>query len=124
MIIIYSKTDGRIKRWLSIPPNEIGINMDAERESYIESDCVGDATHVVNGKLVKKDDRTSEDRLTEIRMERDALLFQADIINCNAEKWSTMTPEQQQAWRTYKQELRDFPAVCNADNPMWPKPPA
>ena len=123
MIIIYSKADGKIKRKLSIPLSDLEINMNAETEGYIERECAGDATHVVGEELVKKETRTAEECLAKIRMERDSRLFQADIIHCNAERWSAMPPEQQLAWKTYKQALRDLPAVCDPFSPTWPSQP-
>ena len=27
------------------------------------------------------------------------------------------------AWASYRQALRDFPAVCDPANPVWPEPP-
>lgn len=60
-----------------------------------------------------------------VRDYRDNLLNTCDTVYCNAEKWAAMTADQQQAWATCKQALRDvpeqngFPYVVN-----WPVMPA
>lgn len=35
----------------------------------------------------------------------------------------SLTAEQKQAWIEYRQALRDFPAVCDPTNPVWPEKP-
>ena len=59
-----------------------------------------------------------------IRPERDRLLDEVDVKNCNADKWETMTAEEKEAWRTYKQALRDLPTTIVYDNEVWPVMPA
>jgi len=64
-------------------------------------------------------------KLEEIRRKRDALLDEADLKYCNADKWETMTAEEKGVWRTYKQALRDLPATTeDPANPVWPEMPA
>lgn len=58
-----------------------------------------------------------------VRMKRNSLLAEADLVYCNSDRWEQMTELQKQAWREYKQALRDLPATCNPDDPVWPEPP-
>jgi hypothetical protein len=69
---------------------------------------------------------TREDRLMPLRLERDRRLNECDTIYCNADRWELLTPEEKALWRTYKQELRDLPALVDdneIDNPTWPVMP-
>jgi len=59
-----------------------------------------------------------------IRPERDRLLDEVDVKYCNADKWETMAAEEKEAWRTYKQALRDLPTTIIYDNEAWPVMPA
>ena len=60
-----------------------------------------------------------------VRDYRDNLLNVCDIICCNAERWSAMTAEQQQAWEAYKQALRDVPTQAGFPYTVnWPAMPA
>ena len=58
-----------------------------------------------------------------VRMKRNSLLAEADLVYCNSDRWEQMTELQKQAWREYKQQLRDLPATRDPDNPVWPEPP-
>jgi hypothetical protein len=58
--------------------------------------------------------------LVNIRQKRNQLLDECDLVYCNAERWETFTAEQKEAWRWYKQALKDFPAYCDPYNPVWP----
>jgi hypothetical protein len=57
----------------------------------------------------------------QIRPERDALLNEVDLKHCNAERWELMTAEEKQAWREYKQALRDLPETVDVKG--WPVKP-
>lgn len=59
----------------------------------------------------------------EIRPKRNGLLDSTDTIYCNAERWESMTTEMKQAWKTYKQALRDLPATIDYNNQIWPTRP-
>ena len=61
--------------------------------------------------------------IDKIRMKRNNLLTYTDMVYCNAEKWESMSIAQKTAWREYKQRLRDFPSICDLENPIWPDPP-
>jgi len=61
-----------------------------------------------------------EELLANIRERRNELLNESD--------WTqlpdvALTESKKQTWRDYRQALRDFPATCNPNNPIWPKPP-
>jgi len=71
----------------------------------------------------KKPEADRQKALDKIKKERDKLLDDADIRNCNAEKWESMTPEKKQEWKKYKQDLRDFPSHCDPFHPVWPVKP-
>lgn len=60
---------------------------------------------------------------TVIRPKRDQLLNEVDMIWCNADKWESMTQEKKQAWREYKQALRDLPGIIDYRAPVWPTAP-
>jgi hypothetical protein len=61
--------------------------------------------------------------LITIRERRNVLLDECDLVYCNAERWDVMTDQQREAWRAYKQALRDFPETCDPYNPNWPEKP-
>ena len=59
-----------------------------------------------------------------VRDYRDNLLNTCDTVYCNAERWSAMTAEQQQAWEAYKQALRDITAQSGFPQEVkWPQKP-
>ena len=54
-----------------------------------------------------------------LRMERDELLAESDWRDLPSYPGSN-----QEAWRTYRQQLRDLPADTeDASNPIWPEKP-
>lgn len=63
---------------------------------------------------------TREECLTGIRYRRNQLLSETDWTQLAD---AAMNEETKTAWRTYRQALRDFPAVCNPYSPEWPKRP-
>lgn len=60
------------------------------------------------------------DPMPEIRERRNYLLAACDWTQLPD---AALTPEQKAAWAVYRQQLRDFPAVCDPNNPVWPVPP-
>jgi hypothetical protein len=68
---------------------------------------------------------SSEEKIESIRLQRDYLLQQTDWVTIRAV--DTETPESQ-AWKNYRQALRDFPANVNVNLPIeqivWPQKPA
>ena len=64
-------------------------------------------------------------KLASIRLQRDFLIAQSDWRVIKATE--TNTPEDQ-AWKNYRQALRDFPNLVNVNLPIeqivWPQPPS
>ena len=63
---------------------------------------------------------TTEEKMAAIRAERDNLLT-------NSDKYMLpdypVTEEQREAWKIYRQALRDMPETCDPNAPIWLKPP-
>lgn len=60
----------------------------------------------------------------DVRARRDELLAESDI-EVLPDRWALMSPEEQHAWATYRQALRDIPE--SHEDPLqveWPKKPA
>jgi hypothetical protein len=58
-----------------------------------------------------------------VRRQRDALLVASDN-RALADRWASMTTQQQQAWAQYRQELRDVPEQPGfPQTVVWPTPP-
>ena len=53
-----------------------------------------------------------------LRLERDQLLSQSDWRDLPSYPGSN-----QEAWRTYRQQLRDLPSTTDPSNPTWPTAP-
>ena len=58
--------------------------------------------------------------LTGIIQERNRKLEESDWTQVNDNGLSDETKE---AWRVYRQALRDLPATYDPENPVWPTPP-
>lgn len=59
----------------------------------------------------------------EVRRERNTILAKSDS-SVLPDKWSTMTQEQQTAWATYRQALRELPEQSGfPNNVTWPTQP-
>jgi hypothetical protein len=63
---------------------------------------------------------TSDELLSIIRAKRNALLAECDWI---ALPDSPLTENKKYSWKIYRQKLRDFPAICDLENPKWPEKP-
>src|SRR5690625_581590 len=66
---------------------------------------------------------TTDDYWEDVRSKRDALLQESDI-EVLPDRWALMSPEEQHAWATYRQALRDIPE--SHEDPLqveWPKKP-
>jgi len=63
---------------------------------------------------------TDEEKLADIRIQRDWLLTNSDkyIIPDYP-----LSEAERDKWREYRQALRDFPETCDIDNPLWPISP-
>ena len=58
-----------------------------------------------------------------LREERNSRLLKSDAYVL-PDRWSAYTPEQQTAWATYRQALRDLPEnTTDPFNPVWPVKP-
>ena len=120
-------------------PSEMTIGEDGEPryktrlERVLEGSEELDPTEkIVNMEIVPKSPRelvidgliTREEWLdAEIRPERDTRVNEIDLAYCNAMEWELMDASEKQAWRDYKQALRDFPAIVDSANVVWPKRP-
>lgn len=60
---------------------------------------------------------TVEEKLAAIRDERDRLLAESDKYMLSD---YPVTDAEREAWKTYRQALRDMPETCDPNNPTWP----
>jgi len=63
---------------------------------------------------------STEELLATLRAERNRLLTESDkymLVDY------PISEEQREAWKTYRQALRDMPETCGMDNPVWPAAP-
>ena len=59
-----------------------------------------------------------------LRQDRNRLLANSDA-RVLPDRWTAYTTEQQSAWATYRQELRDLPQnTVDPFNPIWPAEPS
>jgi len=75
-------------------------------------------------KWVTDEAKQDEELWFRVRMERDQLLNDFDIVYCNSERWSKYTEVQKQLCTDYKKALKDIPQ--NFSNPLtiiWPEIP-
>ena len=122
IIAVYRVTDGYITRFVDCPEDHISIQCQDDENYY--ADPPADATHIIAEKPcivpVEPIPPTPEQVMRQIKIERNSRLSRSD--------WTqlpdvTLTNEQKAAWAAYRQQLRDFPAICNPANPVWPTPP-
>ena len=60
----------------------------------------------------------------ELRMEREGLLAEVDVIAGNALRWASLSAEEQNAWAVYRQALLDVPQQAGFPNDVvWPVKP-
>ena len=67
---------------------------------------------------LKIDELTAAEPMRLLREERDRLLSQSDWRDLPSYPGSN-----QEAWRTYRQQLRDLPSTTDPSNPTWPTAP-
>lgn len=122
-IFIVRKSDGLILRRLSCPEAEICINVHDGEFSITAID--GDYNHYNEdiGFYKVNDVIPDEIKILHIRQYRDGLINEADLVYCNAERWSRMSDIEKEKWIDYKQQLRDFPYNCDINNPIFPARP-
>lgn len=74
--------------------------------------------------LIEDGSPTVEDYWADVRGKRDQLLAESDI-EVLPDRWALMSPEEQHAWATYRQALRDIPDSHEDPRQVeWPKKPA
>jgi hypothetical protein len=121
-IAVYRKTDGFIVKRITCPINDVDLQCNENEEFYLN--CSDTVTHIISGTpitiVLEPPPFTQEELLCEIRCKRDMLLDNTDLKYCNAERWYNMPPEKQIEWSNYKQALREFPTICDIQNPIWP----
>jgi hypothetical protein len=122
---IYDVATGEIKRRISTSQEGILINV-FDGEDYIEGEYSDETYIVVNGVAQQKPkselDAIAAERATaQMKMRRDMLLNASDFTQVPD---APFTSEQQQAWRVYRQALRDLPDNINdIFNIAWPVEP-
>ncbi len=63
-----------------------------------------------------------KEKLIPIRAERDRRLTKSDI-HCLVDNYNKLTATQKTEIETYRQALRDLPAIVNVDTPVYPVKP-
>lgn len=136
---IYSKTTGQIIKNLFCLAEELPVNYDSSVESYLELEINGNEYYVdiSNQQLVQIPSRPNNwsnfDFVTKqwvgnesqaiifITNRRKKILYESDWTQIPN---NPLTSEQQTAWATYRQELRDIPSQSGYPfNVVWPTPP-
>lgn len=102
------------------PEGELGQYL-TEGSRYVAGAYSPHEYEIVDNEFRLRD--TANAKIAQIKEIRKALLNETDLIYCNAERWTNMTTDKQQAWSAYKQALRDFPNTCDINNPIWPELP-
>lgn len=124
-IAIYNSKTGQIRQSMFCPENMVDIQCQDGEEFYLN--CPPDATHIIGNEPVAVAPPpyvpSADELLFHIRQARDQKLDVVDLKYCNAERWAAMTAEQRQTWSNYKKSLRDLPATCDPENPVWPVMP-
>jgi hypothetical protein len=65
----------------------------------------------------------TEGEAARVRAKRNTLLIESDVMVL-PDRWAVMTPEQQTAWATYRQALRDITAQSSFPwEVQWPTQP-
>lgn len=62
----------------------------------------------------------NDSALKDIREKRTKLLVESDWTALTD---ADLTTAEKTKWKTYRQALRDFPANCDPENPVWPVKP-
>lgn len=110
--VVYNKTSARLSHIVAdlgpIPTEDTAIAPDREYPKWDGEKWVFDKEKWLD---------------SYVRPLRQALIDEADLKYCNAEKWEGMNETERAAWSTYKQALRDLPATIDPDNPVWPEKP-
>lgn len=133
--IKYTYTTVSNPQWLNSTQTQIGlyVNFDhlAEESVFFTADPNDIEPHGVElyNRAVAGDfgtiasyspepDLTGDDAMVYVRRKRDTLLTQSDI-SVLPDVWQNMTTDQQTAWSTYRQALRDLPANYSNPTVSW-----
>lgn len=102
----------------TVIPKEAMPITDEEQKLYATNEYVRGA----DGKPYKKPQRTpsTEELIAAIRVKRNKILAESDWTQLPD---APLSIEQKQVWKTYRQQLRDFPSTCDAAKPAWPLTP-
>lgn len=117
---IYNKETGEIVRRAHGDINLVVSCINMEEEFFLN--CPDDATHIINNEAIKrvKDPLSIDVLMVSIRCRRGELLSCSDWTQVSD---VPLTAEKKAEWVVYRQQLRDFPDVCDVNNPVWPTAP-
>lgn len=116
------RNNGTVKACVTVPEDEL-VYYQGEDEIATPGKPPSKHHIFLGNKWVLSAELQTTFLLHKIRAIRTNILNDIDQVYCNAERWSSMTPEKQQEWANYKQALRDFPETCDPGNPVWPEKP-
>lgn len=136
-ITVYDAKSGQILRTLTLPvvadatgqrmidPEALALNV-SDGEAWIAGRYSSRDFAIIDGQPVDilpapdAAQRDREEAIASIRAERNRRLAASD--------WTQMpdaplSEDQRDAWRAYRQALRDMLADCDPDDPVWPEIP-
>ena len=113
---IYNISDGIICRFVNCPPDHIEMQLSSNEEYYLN--CGDQHTHIINNIPIAID-KVSDD-VDLVRFKRDCLLQSSDWTQIPD---APLIIEKKKEWAAYRQQLRDFPDICDPENPVWPVAP-
>ena len=120
--VVYRESDGLIMYAGSVPEEMLKLQAVPDGCALLVDDSYSadKHSHVVDGALAADDGMMAERKMLSIRVQRNTLLSASD--------WTQMpdaplTADKKAAWAAHRQALRDFPATCDPDNPVWPEMP-
>ena len=134
---VYKKQTGQIVRSGVCPDNMFDLQIVEDDEKIIESKASWEFNYIKNGIVLQMPNKPSNfhvfDYLKEcwipnfdladfdIKNKRNQLLQQSDWTQIPN---NPLTPDQQQQWAVYRQELRDITTQSGYPfNVVWPTPP-
>lgn len=129
----YAKFKENGEREMSVAQNVHFIN-EEELQPYLDQGFVSisdeDQKLYASGQYIRGTDGkpterpphapTTEKNLADIRAKRDRLLFDTDkymLVDY------PITDAKREAWKIYRQALRDMPETCDPGNPIWSERP-
>jgi hypothetical protein len=116
---IYDTASGEILAEMEAPCAYVMDSLLGGQEIFLN--CPAGMTHIVGGEPVKIVPAvTDAEAIRTLRTIRDKFLAASDWTQTLD---APLTPEKKAEWAAYRQDLRDFPAVCDPVNPVWPVAP-